>query len=165
MDCGQHNVQELLLAHCLVSTFTRSSDRSRAFRSTTDSTKRRCFIVVKLASASSRVNQSPLSCCTSMEAQSGVLGQQPPTGGVGRLFSTVLIALLTWTVVHRLRAWYRLRQFKGPLLASLSRIWLVRVIIGGTMHLDFQKINDKYGKILCGRQLSTFVTLICTVLC
>jgi len=76
-----------------------------------------------------------------MEAQSASTGQN-----VGRLISTVLIASSVVLVVQRLRSWYRLRQFKGPLLASFSRIWLVRKVVGGTMHLDFQEVNAKYGK-------------------
>lgn len=80
-----------------------------------------------------------------MEAQSVVLSQAPTA--VGRLIPTLLIALLTWTVVRRFAAYWRLRQFRGPFLASWSRIWLVGTIVGGELHLVFQDVNAKYGKI------------------
>ena len=57
----------------------------------------------------------------------------------------VLISIAGLFLFQTFRSWYRLRHFKGPFLATLSRIWLARHVAGGRMHLDFQEVNQKYG--------------------
>jgi hypothetical protein len=62
----------------------------------------------------------------------------------------VILALVGLTglyFIQTFRSWYRLRQFKGPLIANVSRLWLVRAISAGTLHLDFQGVNRKYGML------------------
>jgi hypothetical protein len=59
--------------------------------------------------------------------------------------SVTLVALVGVFLFRTFRRWYRLRHFKGPLIATLSRIWLARHVAGGRMHLDFQEVNQKYG--------------------
>lgn len=61
--------------------------------------------------------------------------------------SLVLISLCITGLylVQSFRSWYRLRHFKGPRFAAFSRLWLARHVAGGTMHLDFQEVNEKYG--------------------
>lgn len=49
-------------------------------------------------------------------------------------------------LVAKVSRLYRLRHFKGPFVASLSRLWLTRCVAGGTMHLDFLDVNRKYGR-------------------
>jgi hypothetical protein len=56
-----------------------------------------------------------------------------------------LISLAGLFLFKKFRSWYRLRHFKGPLIATLSRVWPVRHVAGGRMHLDFQDVNQKYG--------------------
>jgi hypothetical protein len=57
----------------------------------------------------------------------------------------ILIFVGGLLLLQALRSWYRLRHFKGPLFAAFSRIWLVRRLRGGRLHLDFQEVNQKYG--------------------
>jgi hypothetical protein len=63
---------------------------------------------------------------------------------VGRWTSLVLVSLVGLFLLQKFRDWYRLRHFKGPFVASLSRLWLTRCVAGGTMHLDFLDVNRKY---------------------
>jgi hypothetical protein len=64
---------------------------------------------------------------------------------VGNLVALALVSLTGLYLFQTFRSWYRLRHFKGPLLASLSRVWLVRAVTAGRLHLDFQAVNQKYG--------------------
>ena len=50
-------------------------------------------------------------------------------------------------VAQAVGAWYRLRQFKGPLSAKFSNIWLLRALLNGKMHWDVLEVNRKYGKV------------------
>ena len=61
--------------------------------------------------------------------------------------STILISLVGLFLLQTFRSWHRLRHFKGPFLASISPIWLVRHISGGRFHLDFMEVNQKYGML------------------
>jgi hypothetical protein len=47
--------------------------------------------------------------------------------------------------VQTFRSWYRLRHFKGPFLATVSKAWLVGAMTGGNAHLDWWKVNEQYG--------------------
>jgi hypothetical protein len=53
-------------------------------------------------------------------------------------------------------AWYRLRHFKGPFLASFSNVWLMRAVTSGRMHLDYWEANQKYGT-LCRATRGSYV--------
>jgi hypothetical protein len=50
-------------------------------------------------------------------------------------------------VAQTISAWYRLRHFKGPFLATLSNLWLMRAVMDGKMHLHFWEANQKYGTL------------------
>jgi hypothetical protein len=76
-----------------------------------------------------------------MEFPSGTLSQNI----VAHWVSFILISVAGWYLLQTFRSWYRLRHFKGPLFATLSRLWLARHVAGGRMHLDFQEVNQKYG--------------------
>ena len=39
----------------------------------------------------------------------------------------------------------RLAQFKGPWLGRISSLWIVKATLGGEIHLELQKVNNKYG--------------------
>jgi hypothetical protein len=61
------------------------------------------------------------------------------------LLGLLLVALYALSVSA---TWYRLRQFPGPIFASISHLWLVRAMATGHIHrinLDNQR---KYGKIM-----------------
>lgn len=64
---------------------------------------------------------------------------------VANWISFVLLSFAGWYLLQTFRSWYRLRHFKGPVFATLSRLWLARHVAGGRMHLDFQEVNQKYG--------------------
>lgn len=49
------------------------------------------------------------------------------------------------TVVYYFRRWYRLRDFKGPWLASFSEVWLARVALSGSFHTILMDASKKYG--------------------
>ena len=70
-------------------------------------------------------------------------------GGISASWTTLLIEFLLLTalaiVAYGFRTWYRLRSFKGPLLASFSDLWLIRSTISGSSHLDFFEVTEKYG--------------------
>jgi hypothetical protein len=60
----------------------------------------------------------------------------------------LLAALITTTIVVRVRTWLRLRHFPGPPLAAWSKLWLLRKTSGGRFHLDTAEACEKYGKLL-----------------
>jgi hypothetical protein len=41
----------------------------------------------------------------------------------------------------------RLSHFKGPSTTGFSKLWLLKVMRSGNMHIEFQKVNQKYGMI------------------
>ena len=45
------------------------------------------------------------------------------------------------------RTWWRLREFKGPWLGSLSSIWMARTAIGGRMFERYTEVSLKYGPL------------------
>lgn len=58
----------------------------------------------------------------------------------------ILVLFLTaWTILSTWRQYNRLRQFKGPILAALSKWWLVKKVGGGRAYLDFWEVTQKYG--------------------
>ena len=79
-----------------------------------------------------------------MEVTSGSLGQSI----VAHWVSLILVCFTGLYILQTFRTWYRLRHFKGPIFASLSRLWLARHVAGGRMHLDFQEVNEKYGMLM-----------------
>ncbi|KAK0118344.1 hypothetical protein ONS95_012634 [Cadophora gregata] len=57
------------------------------------------------------------------------------------------VALAAWHTVRVFRGWYRLRHFKGPRIAALTRFWVARKISAGGMHHDLQAVNERYGSL------------------
>ncbi|KAL2061574.1 hypothetical protein VTL71DRAFT_6951 [Oculimacula yallundae] len=57
------------------------------------------------------------------------------------------LAVVAWHSVRVYRSWLRLRHFKGPTIAALTRFWLARKISAGDMHHDLQAANEKYGSL------------------
>lgn len=58
-----------------------------------------------------------------------------------------VLALALASGIRRLRAWHRLRHFKGPFWAAFSRWWMLRHVGGTRMHLDLREVHDKYGPL------------------
>ena len=73
-------------------------------------------------------------------------------------FASFLIVLsISLIIAQYFYTWYHLRHIKGPLLASFSKLWLIRKVSGGRMHLDFQEVCDKYGA------LSTYQVILLSI--
>jgi hypothetical protein len=70
-----------------------------------------------------------------------------------------LLCAAAW-LVQTFAAWYRLRHFKGPFPASISRLWLMRAVSGGRMHLDFWEANKKYGMCFRFRRDTRTVAIV-----
>lgn len=56
------------------------------------------------------------------------------------------LTLLVIFVVTRAKTWWRLREFKGPWLASISSISMAKIATSGRMNEIYTEINKKYGK-------------------
>ncbi|KAM0421938.1 hypothetical protein ACHAPD_000379 [Fusarium lateritium] len=59
----------------------------------------------------------------------------------------LVLFLAAWTALSTWRQYNRLRKFKGPTLAALSKWWLVKKVGGGRAYLDFWEVTQKYGSI------------------
>ena len=65
------------------------------------------------------------------------------------LLSTVAYASILCSVVafgvNRFLVYRHLRQFKGPWLATFSKLWMMKCTFKGTMHLDVAEVCARYG--------------------
>lgn len=59
--------------------------------------------------------------------------------------AAISLSIVVISLIRRLHAWHRLRQFNGPFWAAFSRWWMIRKVGGGRTHLDLREVNDKYG--------------------
>ncbi|CAG8953869.1 hypothetical protein HYFRA_00010830 [Hymenoscyphus fraxineus] len=67
---------------------------------------------------------------------------------IGSAFANpiVLSAIaVTLIVGYYVRAWYKLRMFKGPWLASFSEAWLFGATSSGDVHMKLYDVCQKYG--------------------
>lgn len=70
-----------------------------------------------------------------------LLGAVP---AVWRTWPTAVIVLLfTYLVVSSFFAWFRLRNFKGPLLAAVSHLWLARANYSGRAWEHYMEAREK----------------------
>jgi hypothetical protein len=76
-------------------------------------------------------------------------------GQLGNILTLILVPLIGVYLVQKFRSWCRLRHFQGPLLATLSRLWLVRHVSGSKMHTVFYDVNKKYGKLYFQTEFSS----------
>jgi hypothetical protein len=76
------------------------------------------------------------------------------------LVALALVSPVGVYLVQKFRSWYRLRHFRGPLLATLSRLWLVRTVSGGKMNVVFYDVNRKYSKF-CHQIELGFLSMRC----
>lgn len=56
------------------------------------------------------------------------------------------LGLFLLYVVRTLQQYWALSEFKGPWVAGISRLWLLRANGSGKMNLAFTEVNDKYGQ-------------------
>ncbi|KAL2016205.1 hypothetical protein VTK56DRAFT_4062 [Thermocarpiscus australiensis] len=63
------------------------------------------------------------------------------TSGLLALGAAAVFTYIASSIV----AWWRLRHFKGPFLASFSYIWITRACRSGRVGALFAEANDRYG--------------------
>lgn len=63
----------------------------------------------------------------------------------------LLVFLTLWSALSTWRQYNRLREFKGPRLAALSKWWLIKKVGGGRAYLDFWEVTKQYGKLSSNR--------------
>jgi hypothetical protein len=69
----------------------------------------------------------------------------PKAGDFLSLTGIILVVLAY--IVHCFVQNARLRHFKGPSTTGFSKLWLLHALRSGNMHVDFQKVNQKYGTL------------------
>ena len=75
--------------------------------------------------------------------------QGPPSLTPCLMFGlTVVLSLLAWISYYFLRSWSRLRHVPGPLLASLSPLWLVHKLSTGRFVQHLKDVSDKDGPLV-----------------
>jgi len=52
-------------------------------------------------------------------------------------------------ISSKIRAYRRLRAFKGPFSTGFSEIWHSRVLLGLRSHVKYKEVCDKYGAYQC----------------
>jgi hypothetical protein len=71
------------------------------------------------------------------------LGAAPPAAR--DLCLGFLALLILYRAVSTLRTWYRLRAFRGPFLASISHLWLMRTTLSGRAYKIQMGLRERYG--------------------
>ncbi|KAK1654392.1 cytochrome P450 [Colletotrichum phormii] len=61
--------------------------------------------------------------------------------------ATVLAIFVLFRVFGTVRRYHRLRHFKGPPLAAVSKLWLLKTVTGSRGDLDFYKVTKRYGSL------------------
>lgn len=59
---------------------------------------------------------------------------------------SLLVIIVIGYILHCFVQYSHLRQFKGPRTTGFSKLWLLKIMRAGRMHLDFTKVNEKYGR-------------------
>jgi hypothetical protein len=60
---------------------------------------------------------------------------------------TIVLLWVIWYTTNAFLTYRRLRQFKGPFWASITKVWLLERDLGGQSHLDMEDICDTYGPV------------------
>ena len=58
--------------------------------------------------------------------------------------SLLVLAIVGYSI-HCIAQYAPLRQFKGPRTSGFSKLWLLKVMRSGRMHLSFTEANKKHG--------------------
>jgi len=61
------------------------------------------------------------------------------------IFASAILFLVIH-IIQSIQSYLRLRQFKGPLWASLSQTWLAHQTLSGGLYLAVADISKTYGK-------------------
>jgi hypothetical protein len=57
-------------------------------------------------------------------------------------------SLAVSVATYRLSPFHPLASYPGPLLARVSRLWALRVVLGGKQHLVSHQIFERYGDVV-----------------
>ncbi|KAK1543408.1 hypothetical protein CPAR01_04041 [Colletotrichum paranaense] len=60
------------------------------------------------------------------------------------LLATLFVIFVLFRVYETTRQYRRLRHFKGPPLAAVSKSWLLKTVTGSRGHLEFYNVTKKY---------------------
>lgn len=60
-------------------------------------------------------------------------------------FSTFYIVLASSIVAYRLSPMHPLYQYPGPIVAKISKFWMVRIAATGKMNEYVKNLHDRYG--------------------
>ncbi|KAK1476984.1 hypothetical protein CCUS01_16700 [Colletotrichum cuscutae] len=63
------------------------------------------------------------------------------------LLAALFVIFVLFRVYETARQYRRLRHFKGPPLAAVSKSWLLKTVTGPRGHLEFYKVTKKYGSL------------------
>ncbi|KAK1496135.1 hypothetical protein CABS01_01942 [Colletotrichum abscissum] len=63
------------------------------------------------------------------------------------LLATLFVIFVLFRVYETARQYRRLRYFKGPPLAAVSKSWLLKTVTGSRGHLEFYNVTKKYGSL------------------
>jgi hypothetical protein len=64
----------------------------------------------------------------------------------------VVVAALVLYLGYSAAQYARLRAFKGPTAAALSRLWLLNCVQSGKMHYILHDVSKKYGMYFSGNK-------------
>ena len=59
----------------------------------------------------------------------------------------LIIAAISFCVVSCIASYWRLRQFPGPLLGAISKLWVLKCTYQKNLHWEVKKLCDEHGKI------------------
>jgi len=62
-------------------------------------------------------------------------------------------------IVHCFIQNARLSHFKGPSTTGFSKLWLLKVMRSGNMHIEFQKVNQKFGMLIFPKKDTTHTSI------
>lgn len=75
-----------------------------------------------------------------------------PLQGIGTVTSHPWLIsgglLLLWYLLSWLSTWYRLRHIPGPLLASVSNLWMIRASTSTRLALILEELGAEYGPLV-----------------
>lgn len=67
---------------------------------------------------------------------------------LARPYLGVFAALIFYYIVSSVLAWYRLRYFRGPWLATFSYLWLLRTTRSGHEERIYTALHQRYGSLI-----------------
>ena len=62
--------------------------------------------------------------------------------------TTVVVGFVSFYVISSVISWYRLRQFRGPLVATFSYLWLAKSTWSGYEHETYTKLHDQFRPLI-----------------